>query len=76
MFGMVFTATAQNTISGTVTNANTGDPLIGAGYSIGVGENGESLRLGFNIFNVGDSSEVTEGNPRALNQIEEGFFFG
>ncbi|MEM1119663.1 MAG: TonB-dependent receptor [Bacteroidota bacterium] len=49
---------------------------IGAGYTIPLGDNQESLRLGFNVFNLGDSDGVTEGNPRALNQTEEGFFFG
>ena len=49
---------------------------IGAGYKFGIGENDESLRLGFSVFNLSDSDGVTEGNPRALNQTEEGFFFG
>jgi len=49
---------------------------IGAGYSIDIGDNGETLRLGFNVFNLGDSQGITEGNPRALNQTEEAFFFG
>ncbi len=49
---------------------------IGAGYSIGIGDKGETLRLGFNVFNLSDSQGITEGNPRALNQTEEAFFFG
>lgn len=49
---------------------------IGAGYTFDLGDGGETFRLGFNVFNLGDSQGVTEGNPRALNQTEEGFFFG
>ncbi|MEM0991786.1 MAG: TonB-dependent receptor [Bacteroidota bacterium] len=56
------------------------DPIsiirIGAGYTIDIGEGNESLRIGFNVFNLADSQGVTEGNPRALAQVEEGFFFG
>ena len=49
---------------------------VGGGYTIPIGDNDESLRLGFNVFNLADTDGVTEGNPRALNQTEEGFFFG
>lgn len=49
---------------------------LGAGYTIDLGEGEEALRLGFNVFNLGNSEGITEGNPRALNQTEEGFFFG
>ena len=49
---------------------------IGAGYNIPIGDDGESLRLGFNVFNLADSQSITEGNPRAINETEEAFFFG
>ena len=49
---------------------------LGAGYTMKAGDNGENFRLGFNIFNVTDSQGITEGNPRALDQTEEAFFFG
>jgi outer membrane receptor protein involved in Fe transport len=49
---------------------------LGAGYSMSLGENDESLRLGFSVFNALDSDAVTEGDPRAVGQVEEEFFFG
>lgn len=56
------------------------DPIsiirIGAGYTVKLNEKNETLRLGFSVFNLADSQGVTEGNPRALNQVEEEFFFG
>ncbi|MEL6591764.1 MAG: TonB-dependent receptor, partial [Bacteroidota bacterium] len=56
------------------------DPIaivrIGAGYTINLNENKESLRFGFNVFNLLNSQGVTEGNPRAVVQGEGAFFFG
>ncbi len=56
------------------------DPItilrLGAGYSFGIGDNNESFRLGFNVFNLADSQGITEGNPRALVEGEGEFFFG
>lgn len=49
---------------------------LGAGYSMNLGESNETLRLGFSIFNALDSDAVTEGDPRAVGQVEEEFFFG
>jgi len=49
---------------------------LGAGYTFGIGENNESFRLGFNVFNLGDSQGITEGNPRAIIEGEGEFFFG
>ncbi|AMC10054.1 TonB-dependent receptor [Lutibacter profundi] len=49
---------------------------LGAGYSMNLGENDETLRLGFSVFNALDSDAVTEGDPRAVGQVEEEFFFG
>ena len=50
---------------------------IGAGYTMNIGDNDETLRLGFNVFNLADSQGITEGNPRALVEEGEGeFFFG
>lgn len=49
---------------------------VGAGYKFNIGENNESLRLGFNVFNLTDSQGITEGNPRALVEGEGEFFFG
>ncbi len=56
------------------------DPIsiirLGAGYTFGIGDANESLRLGFNVFNLTDSQGITEGNPRALIEGEGEFFFG
>ncbi len=56
------------------------DPIalmrLGAGYSFGIGDAGENLRLGFSVFNLLDSQGITEGNPRALVEGEGEFFFG
>jgi outer membrane receptor protein involved in Fe transport len=49
---------------------------IGAGYTLGLGDNDETLRLGFSVFNLFDDDTVTEGNPRAVGQTEGAFFFG
>ena len=56
------------------------DPIslmrLGAGYSFGMGEAGESFRLGFSVFNLTDVQGITEGNPRAIVEGEGEFFFG
>ncbi|SHI57685.1 TonB-dependent receptor [Pseudozobellia thermophila] len=51
---------------------------LGAGYTFGELENNQSLRLGFSVFNLFDSSGITEGNPRAgvAGQSESEFFVG
>ncbi|MCM4156728.1 TonB-dependent receptor [Gramella sp. AN32] len=51
---------------------------IGAGYTFGKPDNDESLRIGFSVFNLFDSSGITEGNPRAgaTGQSEQDFFVG
>ena len=55
------------------------DPIniyrLGAGYSLELGEI-ESLRLGFSVYNLFNDAGVTEGDPRAINEVEEEFFFG
>ncbi|MEN3323343.1 TonB-dependent receptor [Mariniflexile soesokkakense] len=40
---------------------------IGAGYTIGF-EDSKNLRLGFSIYNLGDSQGLSEGDPRAFTQ--------
>ena len=56
------------------------DPIsiirLGAGYSFGMGDSGESFRLGFSVFNLSDVQGITEGNPRAIVEGEGEFFFG
>jgi len=47
---------------------------LGAGYTIGLGGGNESLRLGLSVFNLLNSQGVTEGNPRALAEVEEEYF--
>lgn len=51
---------------------------LGAGYTIAGQESNQSLRLGFSVFNLFDSSGITEGNPRAgaAGQTESEFFVG
>jgi outer membrane receptor for ferrienterochelin and colicin len=51
---------------------------LGAGYTFGNLENNQSFRLGASIFNLFDSSGITEGNPRAgsAGQTESEFFVG
>jgi len=50
---------------------------IGAGYAFDMGENQETLRLGFSVFNLFDDDGVTEGDPRNVNQAGAAeFFFG
>ncbi|MFK7907032.1 MAG: TonB-dependent receptor, partial [Chitinophagales bacterium] len=49
---------------------------LSAGYTIPLGEKGESLRLGLSVFNLLDSEGVTEGSPRQGNsQIGGGEYF-
>ncbi|MFS4468949.1 TonB-dependent receptor domain-containing protein [Maribacter sp. 2210JD10-5] len=51
---------------------------LGAGYTFGKEDTTESLRIGFSVFNLFDSSGITEGNPRAgaAGATEGEFFFG
>lgn len=50
---------------------------LGAGYLFDMGENEETLRLGFSVFNLFDDDGVTEGDPRNVNQSGTAeFFFG
>lgn len=39
----------------------------GAGYTIGLGEKNESVRLGISVFNLLDTEGITEGSPRQGN---------
>ena len=51
---------------------------LDAGYTIPMGDNNESLRLGLSVFNLLDSAGITEGSPRQGN-AQEGdsqFFIG
>ena len=51
---------------------------LGAGYTFAELDNNQSVRLGFSVFNLFDSSGITEGNPRAgsAGQTETEFFVG
>jgi len=49
---------------------------FGTGYTMDLGQNSETLRLGFSIFNLFNSEGITEGNPRDVAEVEEEFFFG
>jgi iron complex outermembrane recepter protein len=47
------------------------------GYTFNVGENDETLRVGFQSFNIFNSEGITEGSPRlGDNQTDEQFFVG
>ena len=49
---------------------------LDAGYTIPIGDNNESLRLGLAVFNLLDSAGVTEGSPRQGNaQVGGGEYF-
>lgn len=49
---------------------------IGAGYTIGF-EGSKSLRLGFSVYNLGNSQGLSEGDPRAFTQsTTEQYFVG
>lgn len=49
---------------------------IGAGYTIGF-EDDKKLRLGFSVYNLGDSQGLSEGDPRAFSQsTTQDFFVG
>ncbi len=51
---------------------------LGAGYTFAKQDSDQSVRLGFSVFNLFDSSGITEGNPRAgsAGQTESEFFVG
>ncbi|MDO7170959.1 TonB-dependent receptor [Mariniflexile sp. AS56] len=50
---------------------------LNLGYTFPVGEDGESLRLGAQVYNLFNSAGVTEGSPRLNNnQTEEEYFVG
>lgn len=50
---------------------------LNLGYTFAVGESGESLRLGAQVYNLFNSDGITEGSPRLNNsQTEEEFFVG
>ncbi len=50
---------------------------LNAGYTFGVGEGDETVRLGMQVFNLFNSQGITEGSPRLNNsQTEEEFFVG
>ncbi len=49
---------------------------LDAGYTFGLGEQNESMRLGVSVFNLLDADGVTEGSPRQGNsQVSGGNFF-
>ncbi|WP_298421851.1 TonB-dependent receptor [uncultured Kordia sp.] len=50
---------------------------LNLGYSFDLGDNGETMRLGTQVFNLFNSDGITEGSPRLNNsQTEEEFFVG
>ena len=51
---------------------------LGLGYTFGNIDEGQTVRIGFSVFNLFDSSGITEGNPRAgaAGATEGEFFFG
>ncbi|MBP0903187.1 TonB-dependent receptor [Mariniflexile gromovii] len=50
---------------------------VNFGYTFPVGEDGESLRLGAQVYNLFNSEGITEGSPRLNNsQTEEEYFVG
>ena len=49
---------------------------LGLGYTFAQTENNQSVRIGFSVFNLFDSSGITEGNPRDVGATEGAFFFG
>ncbi|WP_117880464.1 TonB-dependent receptor [Aureibaculum luteum] len=51
---------------------------LAAGYTFAKQDSNQSVRLGFSVFNLFDSSGITEGNPRAgaAGQTESEFFVG
>jgi iron complex outermembrane receptor protein len=46
-----------------------------AGYTMDLGEEGETLRFGLAVFNVFDDNGITEGNPRDATQADAGEYF-
>jgi outer membrane receptor protein involved in Fe transport len=48
---------------------------LDAGYTMPLGEDGESLRFGISVFNLFNDNGVTEGNPRDVTQSGTGEFF-
>ncbi len=49
---------------------------LDAGYTLALGQNDESLRLGISVFNLLNADGVTEGSPRQGNsQVSGGNFF-
>jgi len=48
---------------------------LNAGYTMALGDNGESLRFGVSVYNLFDDNGLTEGNPRDLSQANEGVYF-
>ncbi|MEM6719902.1 MAG: TonB-dependent receptor [Bacteroidota bacterium] len=50
---------------------------LNLGYTFDIGEDGETMRLGTQVFNLFNSDGITEGSPRLNNsQTEEEFFVG
>ncbi|WP_308991456.1 TonB-dependent receptor [Mariniflexile litorale] len=50
---------------------------MNCGYTFPVGENGEKVRLGAQVYNLFNSEGITEGSPRLNNsQTEEEYFVG
>ncbi|WP_411031623.1 TonB-dependent receptor domain-containing protein [Spongiimicrobium sp. 3-5] len=50
---------------------------LNVGYTFDLSEDGETLRLGTQVFNLFNSDGITEGSPRlGNNQTEEEFFVG
>ncbi|TYP99092.1 outer membrane receptor protein involved in Fe transport [Tenacibaculum adriaticum] len=50
---------------------------LNLGYTFSAGDNGETIRLGTQVFNLFNSQGITEGSPRlGNNQIEEEYFVG
>ena len=49
---------------------------VNAGYTMQVGNNDETLRIGLSVFNIGDTDGITEGSPRAPQAGGAAFFVG
>ena len=50
---------------------------LNLGYTLSVGKNDETVRLGIQSFNIFNSEGITEGSPRlGDNQTDEEFFVG
>lgn len=72
-----FTGDKYSNDANTIKLGGFGLANLNMGYTLSLGDNSETVRLGMQVFNLFDSEGITEGSPRlGNNQTDEEYFVG